>query len=48
MNSSMFPEYLILGGIMFQILGHRYLKLFRPLLTVLIGPGVKPVCDGRL
>ena len=46
-NSSIFPEFFISGGIMFQILGPRYLKLFRPLLTVLIGPVVKSVCDRR-
>ena len=44
----MFPEFLISGGTMFQILGPRYLKLFRPLLTVLIGPAVKSVWDRRL
>ena len=37
----MFPEFLISVGIMFQILGPRYLKLFTPLLTVQIGPVVK-------
>ena len=44
----MFPEYLISGAIMIQILGPRYLQLFRPLLTVLIGPVVQSVCDRRL
>ena len=45
---SMFPEFLISGSIMFQVLGPIYIKLFRPLLTVLIGPIVKFVCDRRL
>ena len=46
-NSSMFPEIVTSGSIMFQISGPRYLKVFRPLLTVLIGPVVKSVCDQR-
>ena len=37
----MFPEFLMSGGAMFQILGPRFFKLLRPLLTVLIGPVVK-------
>ena len=41
-NYPMFPEFLISGGIMFLILVPRYLKLSRPLLTVLIG---LVVCD---
>ena len=44
----MFPEFLVSIGIMFQILGPRYLKLFRPLLAVLTGPVVKSVCDKRI
>ena len=44
----MFPEFLISGGIMLQILGPKYLKLFRSLITVLIGHVVKSVCDQRL
>ena len=40
-NSSIFLEIPISGGVMFQILDPRYLKHFRPLLTVLIGPVVK-------
>ena len=43
-NSSFFPEF----GIIFQILSSRYLKFFRQLLTVLIGPVVKFVCNRRL
>ena len=43
-NFSMFPS----GCIMLQILGLKYLKFFRPLLIVFIGPVVKSVCDRRL
>ena len=40
---------LLTGGfIIFQILGSRYLQLFRPLLKVLSGPAAKSVCDRRL
>ena len=45
---SVLPEFLISGSIMFQVLGSIYIKIFRPLLTVLIGPIVKFVCDRRL
>ena len=44
----MFPEFLISGGMVFKILGLRYLKLFRPLLIVPVGPVVKSACDRRL
>ena len=47
-NSSMFPEFLISGGKTSKILSPSYFKLFRPLLTVLIDPVVKFVCDRRL
>ena len=33
---------------MLKILGRSYLKLLRSLLTVLIGPVAKYVCDQRL
>ena len=44
----MFPEFLISGGIMFKILGSRYLRLFKPLLIVPVGPIMKSVCGRRL
>ena len=44
----MFPKFLISGSIIFQVLGPMYVKIFRQLLTVLIGPIVKFVCDRRL
>ena len=47
-NFSMCPEFLPSGGIMLQILGLKYLKFFRPLLIVFIGPVIKSVCDRRL
>ena len=37
----MFPEFLISGGVIFQILGPKHLKSFRPILTVIIDPVVK-------
>ena len=46
-NTSLFPDFLVSGG-MFQILGPSYLEFFRPLLTVIIGPVVRSVCDRRL
>ena len=44
-DSSVFSDFPISDGIMFQVLGPRYLKLLRPLLTALIGPVVESVCD---
>ena len=40
-NCSMFPEFLISGGVIFQSLGPKHLKSFRPILTVIIDPVVK-------
>ena len=47
-SSAMSLEFLISDSIIFRILGPRCCKLFRSLLKVVIGPVVKPVCDGRL
>ena len=47
-NSSIFPEIAISGGVMFQILDPRFPKLFRPLLLVLIGPVVKCASHRKL
>ena len=47
-NSSVFPEFLILGDLTLQALGPLCLILFTPLSAVLIGPAVKYVCNRRL